>query len=152
MRFSIRDIFMCALCTSASHVRCHPLVILLCAVFFVHSFFSDRYSSFSFVQLLFLSCLCKFYNNVLYAFLSVFFLSLSFHSSYILCVCGLSLYIYTYVWTKSYLRATAVGGGYGKNFVRRASCAHVPYTLEGRAKKNTHQMKSEIRWENAFHD
>lgn len=40
---------------------------------------------------------------------------------------------------------TAVGGGYGENSVHRANCAHVQYILEGRAKKNTHQMKSEIR-------
>lgn len=40
---------------------------------------------------------------------------------------------------------SAAGGGYGENFVRHANYAHVPYTLEGHAKKNTHQMRFEIR-------
>lgn len=72
-----------------------------------------------------------FNNTVLSIFLSLFVFFLRF--------CSLRVSL----WLR--LRATAVGGGYGGNFVRRASCAHVPYTLEGRAKKSIHQMKSEIR-------
>lgn len=42
------------------------------------------------------------------------------------------------------------GGGYGENSVHHASYAHVPYTSEDHAKKNTHQMRFEIRWELPF--
>lgn len=127
IKFFIRNLFraVCALCISASHVRCHPI--------------SDFIISFSFLAilppsfvlyLLFLSCLCTLITLCFPFFsLSVFFLRF--------CPLRVSL------WLR--LRATAVGGGYGGNFVRRASCAHVPYTLEGRAKKSIHQMKSEIR-------